>query len=125
MHTRQPRALMGLAVLVPALLAGCSVYVPAQRTVVATRSEQVVLPATGAYTASTVYVPAAPPPVQEVVTVRPAVGMIWTPGIWVWAGSRHVWRPGRWAYPRHVRYYSAPRPYYRVPRVHHYHYRYR
>ncbi len=46
------------------------------------------------------YVQIAPPPVyNEVVTVSPGVGFVWTPGLWYWAGGRHVWRAGVWSRP--------------------------
>jgi hypothetical protein len=48
---------------------------------------------------TTVVVAGPPPaPVQEVVTIAPAVGLIWVPGVWGWEG-RWVWEGGRWARP--------------------------
>lgn len=51
-------------------------------------------------TADVEYVQTAPPAVyNEVVTVSPGVGFVWTPGLWYWSGGRHVWRAGVWQRP--------------------------
>ena len=78
------RCLLTLAGASVAMLGGCAVYTPAQ-SVYADGGQPVV------YT--------QPAAVQEVVTVRPAVGMVWMPGIWIWGGTRYHWRPGHWAHP--------------------------
>lgn len=39
----------------------------------------------------------SPPPVRyEAVPVAPSAAYVWTPGIWLWGGSRYDWRPGYW-----------------------------
>lgn len=39
----------------------------------------------------------SPPAVRyETVPVAPYAGYAWTPGIWLWGGSRYNWRPGYW-----------------------------
>lgn len=39
----------------------------------------------------------SPPPVRyEAVPVAPSAGYVWTPGLWLWGGSRYDWRPGYW-----------------------------
>jgi WXXGXW repeat (2 copies) len=51
-------------------------------------------------TANVEYVQTAPPaPYNEVVTVSPGVGYVWTPGIWLWSGGRYTWRAGVWSRP--------------------------
>lgn len=40
----------------------------------------------------------APAPIVEAVTVAPAAGLLWIPGVWVWEG-RWIWEGGRWARP--------------------------
>lgn len=51
-------------------------------------------------TANVEYVQNAPPaPYNEVVTVSPGVGYVWTPGIWLWSGGRYTWRAGVWSRP--------------------------
>lgn len=76
------RRTAGLTVLGSALfLAGC-----------------VVAPVEPAYTYTTYGSP--PPPRYEVVPVAPSTAYIWTPGVWLWAGSSYHWRPGFWG-PRH------------------------
>lgn len=88
-HTRSRGLGAGLAMaILAAALAGCTVYAPAQPAVY------------GA--AGPVYVqtpPPAPAPVQEVITVRPSLDVIWIPGAWVWGGSRYAWRAGHWSRP--------------------------
>lgn len=70
---------------------------------------------------STVYVPVAPPaPLQEVVTVAPAVGMVWMPGYWSWTGVRYQWYRGRWAHPPVGRGYWHPGYWHHTPRGHAY-----
>lgn len=72
-------------------LGGCAVYTPAQ-TVYDANGQPVVY--------------SQPAPVQEVVTVRPAVNMVWVPGVWFWGGTRYHWRAGHWAHPS--RAYAHP-----------------
>ena len=89
--------LVGAAVV----LTGCVVtpyyaaQYPAQTRVVT------VQPSAAVTTDSNVeYVQTAPPVAyNEVVTVSPGVGFVWTPGLWYWSGGRHVWRAGAWQRP--------------------------
>jgi len=50
-----------------------------------------------------VYGPVPPQPVPQTVVVAPAPDYIWVNGVWLWGGSRWVWRPGYWHRPRHPR----------------------
>lgn len=53
----------------------------------------------------------APPPARyEVVPVAPSAAYVWTPGIWLWGGSRYDWRPGYWG-PRGHGWGPGPRGY--------------
>ncbi|MCJ0761952.1 YXWGXW repeat-containing protein [Variovorax terrae] len=53
--------------------------------------------------------PMAPPmPIQETVTVAPAVGYVWINGFWQWGGGRYAWRPGYWAVPPRPGYAWTP-----------------
>ena len=76
------RGLLALAGGLLSLLGGCAVYSSGQ-------------PVYDDYRQPLVY--SQTEPVREVVTVRPNVGVVWVPGVWVWGGTRHHWRPGHWA----------------------------
>ena len=66
-----------------------------------------------------VYVNTAPPaPIHEVVTVAPAIGMVWTPGFWAWTGVRYQWTAGRWAHPPEGRSQWQPGYWQHTPRGH-------
>lgn len=53
----------------------------------------------------------SPPPARyEVVPVAPSAAYVWTPGIWLWGGSRYDWRPGYWG-PRGHGWGPGPRGY--------------
>jgi WXXGXW repeat (2 copies) len=95
-HFRKLSLLTGLAAAA-VVLTGCVVtpYPYYQTRVVTT--QQGAPAATGA---TVEYVQTAPPaPYNEVVTVSPGVGFVWTPGVWYWSGGRHVWRAGVWQRP--------------------------
>jgi hypothetical protein len=82
------------------VLTGCVVtpYYPAQTRVVTVQPSVAVTANSGS--TSVEYVQTAPPVAyNEVVTVSPGVGYIWTPGLWYWSGGRHVWRAGAWQRP--------------------------
>jgi hypothetical protein len=101
---RKLSILGGLAVAA-VVLTGCVVtpYYPAQtypaQTRVVTVQPSVAVTADTGST-SVEYVQTAPPAAyNEVVTVSPGIGYIWTPGLWYWSGGRHVWRAGNWQRP--------------------------
>ena len=76
-------------------LAGCTVYTASPR--VLTTADGQILEVTEDQQD---YVTQAPPaPLQETITVRPSVNVIWQPGIWLWGGSSYYWRPGAWVRP--------------------------
>jgi hypothetical protein len=83
------------------VLTGCVVtpaYYPPQTRVVTVQPSVAVTADTTS--TSVEYVQTAPPaPYNEVVTVSPGIGFVWTPGIWYWSGGRHVWRAGSWQRP--------------------------
>ena len=60
----------------------------------------VVAPVEPAYTYSYSTYGAPPPARYEVVPVAPNAAYVWTPGVWIWGGSRYDWRPGYWGPPR-------------------------
>ena len=76
-------------------LAACTVYTASPR--VLTTADGQILEVTEDQQG---YVTQAPPaPLQETITVRPSVNVIWQPGIWLWGGSSYYWRPGAWVRP--------------------------
>ncbi len=98
-QVRKLSILLGLATAA-VVLTGCVVtpYYPAQTRIVTTQPSVAVTADTGS--ASVEYVQTAPPAAyNEVITVSPGVGYIWTPGLWYWSGGRHVWRAGNWQRP--------------------------
>ena len=77
------------------VLTGC-VVTPYYQTRVVTTQPSVAVTANS----NVEYVQTAPPAAyNEVITVSPGVGYIWTPGLWYWYGGRHVWRAGNWQQP--------------------------
>jgi len=89
---RCPRRLLPALIALPlaALVSGC-VVAPARPPVVLQPAPAEVIVTT----------PMAPPaPIVEVIPVAPFAGAIWIGGYWNWAGSRHVWVPGRYVAPR-------------------------
>lgn len=93
-HIRKVGILSGLAAAA-VVLTGC-VVAPAPYY----QSRAVVMQPGVSVSANVEYVQTAPPaPYNEVVTVSPGVGFVWTPGLWYWSGGRHVWRAGAWARP--------------------------
>lgn len=85
LHQTGWRLLAGLTVVTgSALLGGC-----------------VVAPVDPGYAYSyTTY--GSPPPVRyETVPVAPSAAYVWTPGLWLWGGSRYDWRPGYWGPRQH------------------------
>lgn len=98
-RVRQFSVLGGLAVGA-VVLTGCVVtpYYPSQTRVVTVQPS--VAGTAGTVDANVEYVQTAPPaPYNEVITVSPGIGYIWTPGLWYWYGGRHVWRAGVWQRP--------------------------
>jgi hypothetical protein len=95
---RKLSVLGGLAaagVVFGVVLTGC-VVTPYYQTRVVTTQPSVAVDAGS----NVEYVQTAPPVAyNEVVTVSPGVGYIWTPGLWYWSGGRHVWRAGVWQRP--------------------------
>ena len=43
-----------------------------------------------------VMVPPMPPPVREVIAIRPSAQHAWVQGYWAWGGQGWVWASGRW-----------------------------
>ena len=77
------------------VLTGCVVTPYYQTRVVTTQPSAAVTA-----NSNVEYVQTAPPAAyNEVITVSPGVGYIWTPGLWYWYGGRHVWRAGNWQQP--------------------------
>jgi WXXGXW repeat (2 copies) len=93
-QVRKLSILGGLAVAA-VVLTGC-VVTPYYQTRVVTTQPSVAVTADS----NVEYVQTAPPAAyNEVITVSPGVGYIWTPGLWYWYGGRHVWRAGAWQRP--------------------------
>lgn len=44
---------------------------------------------------------APPPPIVEVIGVRPSPNHVWIRGYWDWDGHRRFWHGGRWELPPH------------------------
>ena len=89
------RLLLGLGVAGGLLLTGCAVHTSSPR-VLHTTGGQVLEYAEGEQG----YVLQQPPaPMQETITVRPSVNVVWMPGVWLWGGSSYYWRAGSWVRP--------------------------
>lgn len=89
------RGLLGAALALPALLAGCYVVpigAPHGRGPGGGRG--------GGHDDGGAWVQVPPPaPRYEPIPVAPGPGYLWIGGYWSWQVNRHVWIGGRWALP--------------------------